>query len=245
MKPNVTNNRPKLLFAALFMFFMAAAVAASAGAKNFKAEIVSPATGTEINSGKPFSIKVKLTNMDMMQPIMGNMGMPGMGEKIKIEIKIDGQVEASPEFELTSNLDPGANTTLEKTITINFSANKASVPFCTNLTVAGYGDPQGRGNTCGTVAEKVFATNVAQVNDESFFHVYPNPASGNVVFSSSEAINGKLMIYDLTGRVVLSAAFNGKEQAADVSNLSGGTYLYSVAGNDGQILQNGKLAINR
>jgi len=245
MKPNVTTHRSKLVFAALFAFFMAAAIAASAGAKNFKAEIVSPATGIEINSGKSFNVKVKLTNMDMMQSIMGHNGMPGMGEKIKIEIKIDGKVEASPEFELSTDLAPGMNTTLEKMITINFSANKASVPFCTNLTVAGYGDPLGRGNTCGTVAEKVFATNVAQVNNEGFFNVYPNPASGKVVFSSNEAISGKLMIYDLTGRVVLSAAFNGKEQAADVSALSAGTYLYNVAGNDGQILQNGKLAINR
>src|ERR1044072_1970691 len=120
MRQNVTTHRSKIVFAALFAFFMAAAVAASAGAKSFKAEIVSPATGVEINSGKGFNIKVKLTNMDMMQPIMGNMGMPGMGEKIKVEIKVDGKIEASPEFELTSDLDPGMNTTLEKTITINF-----------------------------------------------------------------------------------------------------------------------------
>jgi hypothetical protein len=72
-------------------------------------------------------------------------------------------------------------------------------------------------------------------------NVYPNPASGqiNIPFELKEPENISITITDLTGRIVYQKmntyfAQGVNEVNVDISNLSPGTYFYSVIPSDGR-----------
>lgn len=73
--------------------------------------------------------------------------------------------------------------------------------------------------------------------------VYPVPASDKLVFSSKEVINGSITVYDLSGREAIRSAFNGSSAGISVSNLQNGLYFFSIAGNDGAIVNKGKFTV--
>ncbi len=76
------------------------------------------------------------------------------------------------------------------------------------------------------------------------FKVYPNPSSGQAAidisaFSESAKI---LNIYDLAGKLLHSIPVN-KRQMLSLSDLSGGTYVLQLQGEQGSILATDKLVI--
>jgi hypothetical protein len=58
--------------------------------------------------------------------------------------------------------------------------------------------------------------------------VFPNPASAEVTIQLSEAVNGKLSLYDLHGKVVYAEGFTGSKALLDTHTLSRGLYFVSV-----------------
>jgi len=73
--------------------------------------------------------------------------------------------------------------------------------------------------------------------------VYPNPASSQLTVFSAEAAATSIEIYDVTGKRVASAPFNGVWAKADVSDLQNGLYLYTVKGQGNQALQSGRISV--
>jgi hypothetical protein len=239
MKRTLTQSgtRQRLTFAALLTFFMAAAVAASAGSKNVKAEILTPATGTEVNSNKNFTVKVKITNNDMMYPLDKMMDMP------IITIKLDGKVVASDTFMLTANVAPGGTATLEsKPHKIAFPADKANADLCIEANVYGYTNTNANAKPCQKVAMKVVPTGINDVKNEGVVNIYPNPASDRFTVALPNTANGKLVIYDLAGKAVSAHDITAASNVVSVSGFAAGTYLYRVSAAEGQVY-NGKLQI--
>lgn len=67
---------------------------------------------------------------------------------------------------------------------------------------------------------------------DKLFSVFPNPAQSFIsVKVDSKLIGSVYSIYDNTGRVVLSGKLNSLNTTIEVSNLSGGIYMFSVGEN--------------
>lgn len=61
--------------------------------------------------------------------------------------------------------------------------------------------------------------------------VYPNPASGNEVFVNTTTSKGMIEIMDMSGRVILTSAYNseaGNVARLNISSLNSGSYLVAV-----------------
>ena len=69
---------------------------------------------------------------------------------------------------------------------------------------------------------------------------YPNPAKDNVTITTQGLASDRYLLYDITGRVILSGAIESNNQAVDVSAISKGVYLISVS-DKGKLVGNGKV----
>ena len=71
--------------------------------------------------------------------------------------------------------------------------------------------------------------------NEKSFTIYPNPAKSLVNVKAEAKLIGSLyIIYDNTGKVVLSGKIYAENTSVDMSNLSTGIYLFSVGENMNQ-----------
>lgn len=80
-----------------------------------------------------------------------------------------------------------------------------------------------------------YSTVALQEETKSDFNLYPNPTNTfvNIEFSKITE-SSKLQVSDLMGRIILSQPVNGKNKVQmDVSNLSGGVYIVTVADKKG------------
>lgn len=75
-------------------------------------------------------------------------------------------------------------------------------------------------------------------NDMSNIYVYPNPASDFIIIEN-ENFDQELLIYDMTGKIVLKKKLDSDENRIDVRSLENGTYIISLDDN----LTNYKLII--
>jgi len=94
-------------------------------------------------------------------------------------------------------------------------------------------------NFAGLPLQNVSAYNsvaTALKNTEtSDFAIYPNPATNYI--SVSGAVNSRVAIYDLKGRLLLNEQLSGK--SIDIRNLAKGIYVVKVVSEDKQVV--GKL----
>jgi hypothetical protein len=73
---------------------------------------------------------------------------------------------------------------------------------------------------------------INETTQENLFSVFPNPAQSVInVKADSKLIGEPYTVIDNTGRVVLSGKINSKNTVIELTNLSGGNYLFSVAEN--------------
>jgi hypothetical protein len=91
----------------------------------------------------------------------------------------------------------------------------------------------------GSTCKFQFTDIVAPASDIEIL-VHPNPTKGNVTLTTQGLAADTYMVFDLTGRVVLSGAITGSTQTVDVSTLSKGVYLLKVS-DKGNAVRNGKL----
>lgn len=74
--------------------------------------------------------------------------------------------------------------------------------------------------------------------------VYPNPASENLIINKISNENMNVVIYDIMGREVLTAALNGKSTKMSVASLANGTYILKMF-NKGAVVQTNNVIINK
>jgi hypothetical protein len=77
----------------------------------------------------------------------------------------------------------------------------------------------------------------------SAIQLFPNPASSQLTVLSADGAATSLEIFDVTGKRVALAAFNGVWAKADVSELQNGLYIYTVKGQGNQTLESGRISV--
>ncbi len=71
-----------------------------------------------------------------------------------------------------------------------------------------------------------------EISQSNFFSVYPNPAQHVInVKADAKLLESVYIIYDNSGKVVLSGKINSQNTAIEIGDLSGGIYLFSVGEN--------------
>lgn len=94
-------------------------------------------------------------------------------------------------------------------------------------------------NNCSTFSDSLFVVYVGLENTtiNNSVALYPNPASESVslVFSNNDAVQGKLNVYNLTGKSVLFQRINSQDQktlTVDTSELASGVYFVKITYDD-------------
>ena len=75
-------------------------------------------------------------------------------------------------------------------------------------------------------------------------NVFPNPVAGNEVlnFELNENFTGKIMIYNVSGSLVMEEKIEEKLKRLNISTLAGGNYIYKLM-NDNIIFTQGKFVV--
>lgn len=82
-------------------------------------------------------------------------------------------------------------------------------------------------------------------NSENLVKLFPNPATTNITISAEIDNASKVIIYDGIGHTVGTYEMDNKKVLINTTDFSVGTYFYSVADKDGQILNGGNFNIAR
>ena len=93
-------------------------------------------------------------------------------------------------------------------------------------------------NLCGmltydTVTVTVGSLNVTNTGNVENVKVWPNPVQRDLTLTRSEGAGTAVRLYDIVGKIVLSAVMKSNEETIDVSQLRNGTYLLQAIGVDG------------
>ncbi|MDD2200236.1 MAG: T9SS type A sorting domain-containing protein, partial [Bacteroidales bacterium] len=75
-------------------------------------------------------------------------------------------------------------------------------------------------------------------NEKEVWNIYPNPANEtlNIDFISPEDAQGKLMIFDIIGNVILIKELNDTHTQINISSLSAGVYTLFYVNNNGKTI---------
>lgn len=82
---------------------------------------------------------------------------------------------------------------------------------------------------------------LSAVNVEVKFDVFPNPTSNEVTIETS-SIKNKLILYDISGKLILVENFNSNKTRINLSNFKNGTYILELRNNNGNFYK--KLIVN-
>jgi len=78
---------------------------------------------------------------------------------------------------------------------------------------------------------------VQEVEDLKDIHIYPNPTSGHVSISFPNALESKITVYDLNGRLLLNTTETSTKSIIDLSNYEDGVYLLKIEVNQNEIIK--------
>ncbi len=98
-----------------------------------------------------------------------------------------------------------------------------------------------------TVTEATFLKaspyySIEENQNKVFVNVYPNPVSSNIKFSFKDKTEGFIEIFDFTGRNIKEIQLNNvHEVIINMSEYPAGIYLYSIIGENGNIIHSGKI----
>ena len=79
---------------------------------------------------------------------------------------------------------------------------------------------------------------INELSNDKLFSVYPNPTKNNINVKVDKTLLGsEYTLYDNTGKTVLSGKINEEISNIELSNLSGGIYLFSIGNNVKRIVR--------
>ncbi|MCG3166922.1 MAG: hypothetical protein POELPBGB_02705 [Bacteroidia bacterium] len=82
-------------------------------------------------------------------------------------------------------------------------------------------------------------------NTNYAFNVYPNPATDELFVKNPYSQTLTMKIYDVTGKKVSELNIGINTTRTNISTYSPGVYLYTLTGNNSEILHTGKFAVTR
>lgn len=86
-------------------------------------------------------------------------------------------------------------------------------------------------------------TGIADANQNSSVHVFPNPSNGVFTIAGLEKEN-TIEIYDVVGQLVYETTSKSASEAIDVKNNGNGMYFYKVINNETKSATTGKLTVH-
>lgn len=75
--------------------------------------------------------------------------------------------------------------------------------------------------------------------------VFPNPATSVVNFNTLSKDAAKVIVYDIAGKVLTAQTLENGNAQLNISALTAGIYVYTVIGNDNQVLTKGKFNVSK
>jgi len=134
------------------------------------------------------------------------------------------QTDLGVGFQNLSNAGQYSGTTNDTLTISNTTMSNNNQPFRCIITSV----------SCTDTSDVAFLTVVDNVGINEFtpdhlFSVYPNPAKSVInVKADTKLIGTTYIVYDNTGKTVLSGRINSENTVLELGNLSGGVYLFSM-----------------
>jgi len=74
---------------------------------------------------------------------------------------------------------------------------------------------------------------------------YPNPVKkgNNIHFSIKDSAASEIILFDMTGKLILSKKIDKNDMVISTQNLSAGSYIYKISSKDSQIKSSGKVIV--
>jgi hypothetical protein len=91
-------------------------------------------------------------------------------------------------------------------------------------------------NSCSNSDSLIMTVNacvgINEITNVNLFSVYPNPAQSVINVKADATLLGSVyIVYDNTGKVVLSGKLNSEKTTLEIDNLSEGIYMFSIGEN--------------
>ncbi len=98
-----------------------------------------------------------------------------------------------------------------------------------------------------TIDNLAFVQTTTGLNEKSVgelaLNVYPNPASNNINFSTTDDAAVTATIIDITGKIIQTSTFENGKLNLNVTNFNSGLYLYKVYDKNNQVLKAGRFTV--
>ncbi len=75
--------------------------------------------------------------------------------------------------------------------------------------------------------------------------VYPNPTSSIINFSTKNTEANKVIIFDVTGKIVATQVLDNNSTSYNTSSLNNGLYIYTLVSSNNQTLKSGKFTVSK
>ncbi|MES2566470.1 MAG: T9SS type A sorting domain-containing protein [Bacteroidota bacterium] len=75
--------------------------------------------------------------------------------------------------------------------------------------------------------------------------VFPNPTSSFINFSTASLEASKVMVYDLTGKMMATEMIENGKSKMNAGNFAGGVYMYLISDKNNQVLTTGKFTVSK
>ncbi len=104
-------------------------------------------------------------------------------------------------------------------------------------------DSTGKATQINWLDNKVVGINEVVNNNKTIS--FPNPANNELNIQSTYANNGKVNIYDLTGKILGAFNFSNSKVTINTSSYADGVYMYELADDKGNVIDRNKFIITR
>jgi len=192
-------------------------------------------TSGTVNVTSPFPITAPFTgNCHVIADATGILNLPGRSYNDIIRLTT------------TQNITATGTATINL-VTYDYyspSSSKAPILSVQSSVIASFSGTSSQ--TITTLQKDYVAVGIkeAKVNSNSV-SVYPNPASSAISFTTAQPEVARIMIYDITGKLVTSELFEDETSKLNVSSFNDGIYLYTILGKNNQVLNTGKFNVSK
>lgn len=80
-------------------------------------------------------------------------------------------------------------------------------------------------------------------SEENRFTVYPNPSAGQITIAGNTNSGDKLLLFDVTGRMLRNYTLNEKSTTLDIGEVSAGVYTFTITDSKNNLIGNGKIQL--
>ena len=209
--------------------------------KDASIRLVLPASGQEINSGKPFQLSFSVTNVGSDTILATD------SFSIVPVVVTPGGLTPLSALRGATTIAPGDSVALSApngyVLTFNQDILEAGLCIAISFKDSTLDVNDSNDLDCSEISLKVFTTAVDELTQlASSIKAYPNPANSFFTLTMN-ASNAKVEIMDITGKLVETAEVTMGEARLDVSNYNNGVYFYQVRNASNAVVKSGKFTV--